>query len=155
MMRQALFRMVALAFGVAASAALAPASAQVQTYPPGTFSIGGFPFTCGNAVVSVVWGLGDLGKGAPGQLLALDASLNNYPVEVIGFVFTHECAHFLGQMNEDAADAFAIQVGKQQGWISLAGLQQICQSVYFSPGSWSHFPGPVRCQRLIQHYSSF
>jgi len=153
MLNRAIASLAAIAISLAA--ATAPASAQVITYPPGTFFIGGYPFGCSNATVSVVSNLGDLGKAAPGQFLALDASLTNYPVEVIGFVFAHECAHYLGQMNEDAADAMAIQMGKQQGWISLFGLQQICQSVYFSPGSWAHFPGPLRCQRLIQFYSSY
>ena len=131
------------------------ATAQVGQYPPGTFFIGGYPFTCGNAVVSVVHNLGDMGKAAPGQFLALDATLANYPVEVIGFVFAHECAHFLGQMDEDAADGIALQMGKQQGWISPFGLQQICQSILMSPGDWTHFPGPMRCQRMIQYYNSF
>jgi hypothetical protein len=153
MLTRAIAGLAALAVSLAVTPTLA--AAQTMNYPPGTFFIGGYPFGCGNATVTVVNGLGDLGRAAPGQFLALDASLNNYPVEVIGFVFAHECAHFMGQMNEDAADAMAIQMGKQQGWISLFGLQQICQSVYFSPGSWTHFPGPLRCQRLMQFYSSF
>ncbi|OYX46154.1 MAG: hypothetical protein B7Y90_16810 [Alphaproteobacteria bacterium 32-64-14] len=153
MLNRAIASLAAIAFGLAVTTP--PASAQVMNYPPGQFFIGGYPFTCGNATVSVVNGLGDLGKASPGQLLALDASLNNYPVEVIGFVFAHECAHFMGQMNEDSADAMAIQMGKQQGWISPYGLQQICASVYFSAGSWTHFPGPMRCQRLMQFYSSY
>lgn len=136
--------------------ALTPAAdAQVGDYQPGTFTIAGYPFSCGNAVVSVRYNVGDLGKAAPGQFLVLDAALARYPPEVIGFVFTHECAHFMGEMNEDAADAIALQTGKRQGWISPYGLQQICQSVFMSPGDWTHFPGPVRCQRMTAYYNNF
>jgi hypothetical protein len=143
------------ALSLALLPAAPPATAQVMWYPPGTFFIAGYSFVCGNATVQVVNGLGDMGKAAPGQFLALDASLNNYPAQVIGFVFAHECAHYMGQMNEDAADGIALQMGKQQGWISPYGLQQICQSVLFTPGDWTHFPGPVRCQRMIQYYNSY
>jgi hypothetical protein len=153
MTRSTIARLAALALTLLATGPVA--SAQVGQYLPGTFYIGGYPFSCGNAVVSVVYNLGDMGKAAPGQFLALDASLTSYPVQVIGFVFAHECAHFMGQMDEDAADGIALQMGKQQGWISPLGLQQICQSVLMSPGDWTHFPGPYRCQRMLQYYNSF
>lgn len=57
-------------------------------------------------------------------------------------------------MNEQAADAWAIKIGRNQGWINPQTVQQICQSVYFSSGDWTHFPGPARCQLMIQAFNT-
>lgn len=131
-----------------------PSITQAQIYPPRTFSIGGYPFACGNAFTFVTPMINDLGKAAPGRAIWLHPMLNNHPVGVIAFVFTHECAHFMGQMNEQAADVQAIQLGKRQGWLTRRVLQQICRSVYMSPGDWTHFPGPARCRLMFQAWSS-
>lgn len=133
--------------------ALPGAHAQ-QCYPPGTFSIAGYPFVCGPAVTCVDPSIGDMGRAGPGQGIWLHPMLNNYPPGVIGFVFAHECAHFQGIMNDSAADAAAIKLGRNQGWITPQTVQQICQSVYFTPGDWSHFPGPMRCQQMINSFTT-
>jgi hypothetical protein len=125
-----------------------------QCFAPGSFSIAGYPFSCGRAPTCIDANIGDIGRAAPGQAIWLHPALNNYPAGVIAFVFTHECAHFLGQMNEQAADAWAIKIGRNQGWINAQTVQQICQSVYFSPGDWTHFPGPARCQLMMQAFGS-
>lgn len=132
---------------------LSEAQAQ-QCFPQGTFHIAGYPFSCGPATTCIDPNIGDLGRAVPGQAIWLNPMLNNYPVGVIGFVFAHECAHFLGNMNEQAADAWAIKIGRNQGWINPQTVQQICQSVYFSSGDWTHFPGPARCQLMIQAFNT-
>ena len=124
-----------------------------QCYPPGTFSIAGYPFTCQGATTCIDPSIGEMGRAAPGQGMYLHPMLNAYPAGVIGFVFAHECAHFLGDMNEQSADVWAIRVGRNQGWINQFTINQICQSVYFSPGDWTHFPGPMRCQNMINAFN--
>lgn len=123
-----------------------------QCFPPGTFTIAGYPFNCGPAPTCIDANIGDIGRAAPGQAIWLHPVLNNFPAGVIGFVFAHECAHFQGNMNEHAADAWAIKIGRNQGWINQQTVLQICQSVYFSPGDWTHFPGPARCQMMIDAF---
>lgn len=123
-----------------------------QCYPPGTFSIAGYPFSCRGAVTCIDPRIGDIGRAAPGQGILLNPILNNYPAGVIGFVFAHECAHYLGTTDEQAADRWAIRIGRQQGWINPETVNQICQSVYFTSGDWTHFPGPLRCQNMIDAF---
>ena len=130
-----------------------PNSTFAQSYPPGTFSIAGVPFNCMNATTHITPGLGDLGRAVPGQGIWLNPILNSYPVGVIGFIFAHECAHFLGIMNEQEADSWAIQVGRNQDWINPGTVNEICQSVYFLPGTWTHFPGPLRCANMIDAFN--
>lgn len=125
-----------------------------ECYPPGTFTIAGYLFTCGNAVTCIDPRIGDIGKAAPGQGIFLHPMLNNYPPGIIGFVFAHECAHYRGDMDEQRADRWAIKLGRRQGWITPYTVRQICQSVYFTPGDWSHFPGPLRCQNMINAFTN-
>jgi hypothetical protein len=125
-----------------------------RPFPPGTFRIGGFPFSCQTATTIVVPNLGDLGRASPNGPIYMDASLNSYPLAFIGFVYAHECAHHLGQMNETRADRFAVCIGKRQGWLSPQGLSQVCAATVGTPGSWAHLPGPARCQTMIQAYAS-
>jgi hypothetical protein len=48
-------------------------------------------------------------------------------------------------MDEQGADYQAICWGKQMGAITPSILVNLCQSVWLTPGDWSHFPGPQRC----------
>lgn len=148
MIKRILIYLAVFAFFVIPTSAIAQ-----QCYPPGTFSIAGYQFSCQAATTCIDAGIGDMGRAAPGQGIWLHPMLNAYPAGVIGFVFTHECAHFLGDMNEQSADIWAIKVGRDQGWINPFTINQICQSLYFNPGDWTHFPGPLRCQNMINAFN--
>ena len=126
------------------------ASAQ-QVFPPGTFVIDGFPVNCGNTVTIVTPHLPDIAVAQPGKIL-LHPMLWSYPTGVKLFIYAHECAHQFVGANEPAADAWAIKLGRSQGWINLDVIHQICQSFWFSPGDWTHFPGPQRCQMMLNAY---
>ena len=142
------FAAMTLVMFVSANSALAQ-----RCYPPGTLRIAGMPFNCGAATTCVDARIGDLGRAAPGQGIWLHPALNSYPPGVIGFLFAHECAHFLGIMDEQEADRWAIRIGRDQGWINLLTVQQICQAFYFSPGDWTHFPGPLRCANMVDTFN--
>ena len=132
-----------------------PSSANAQQcFSHGQFRIGGHPFICSGATTCIDPRLNDLGKAFPGQGIYLHPALNAYPIGVIAFVFAHECAHFRGILDEQLADRWAIKVGRDQGWINPQTVTQICQSFYFSPGDWTHFPGPLRCQNMIHAFST-
>ena len=122
-----------------------------QQFPPGTFSIDGFPVHCGNAVTIVSPAIPGIAEALPGRIF-LHPILSTYPTGVKLFVYAHECAHQFVGANEVAADAWAIRLGKAQGWLTPLVLDQVCQSVWFSSGTWAHFPGPQRCQLMIELY---
>jgi hypothetical protein len=127
-----------------------PLSASAQVCSQGGATIGGMPMSC-PAMICVLPGLNDVARGGPGQML-LDPSLFGFPASVQQFVFAHECAHVQGIVNEQAADCQAICWGKQTGAITPLVLQQLCQSVWLSPGDWTHFPGPARCSMMNTCY---
>jgi len=123
-------------------------------YPPGTLRWNGLPLTCGGATTCITPNLDNLGRAAPGGTIYLRSDLNNYGSTFSIFLFSHECAHYQGIMNETQADAFAVCLGKRQGWLNEFGLRQVCAVTLPSRGSWTHLPGPARCAAMIRAYRS-
>ena len=122
--------------------------------PPGQLIFDGIPVACGVPAVLVGPELGDIAKSVPGQILINWATFSQFPTGVKMFVYGHECGHQVVGPNENAADKFSIDLGRQQGWVNLMTLQQICQSVYFTAGDWTHMPGPARCQAMYAYFQS-
>jgi hypothetical protein len=130
---------------------LGAAPARAQDFPPGTFLLDGYPAMCGQAWTTVTPSIPDVAYALPGQILLHPALVfGGAPTGVKHFVYAHECAHQLVGPNEAAADAWAIRIGRGQGWIDAVVLDQICQSLWFSPGDWTHFPGPLRCGMMAE-----
>lgn len=132
------------------------ASASAQQYvAPGMMAIDGIPVVCGPALTILSGSqIGGVARAFPGQILLNWPVFMQMPTGVKLFIYAHECGHLLHGLNEDIADEFAIRLGVAQGWINPMVMQQICQSVYFSPGDWTHAPGPLRCQRMLGYLGS-
>lgn len=130
-------------------ACLAGARAQ-QVIPPGQFRIGPYPAMCGQAV-TVLTGpqIGDVARATVGQIYLNAPAFFSLTLPAQMFVYAHECAHAMGIFNEAQADCFAIRLGVQQGWVNPATLPHMCATVFASPGSWTHLPGPQRCQLML------
>lgn len=140
---------------ILASAQIAPPTDAQTVIAPGTLLLDGYPVSCG-ASPTILTGpeLGDLAKGGPGGIFLNWPSFSSYPTGVKIFIYAHECSHFLFGSDENLADRFAINLGRNQGWINDLVLQQICQSVIMSPGSWTHLPGPPRCRNMINYFQN-
>lgn len=94
-------------------------SANAQNvFPPGTYSIDGFPVNCGHTITIVTPMIPDIAMAQPGRIM-LNPMLAAYPTGVKLFVYAHECAHQFVGANEPAADAWAIKLGRAQGWLTL------------------------------------
>ncbi|HEY0837308.1 MAG TPA: hypothetical protein VGE72_25570 [Azospirillum sp.] len=133
-------------------------AATAQIFPPGYFGIDGIPVGCGPVFTEVHASLPDIalavpaGMGAPPRILINGPMFASLPTGVKLFIYAHECFHHITGPSEAAADCYAVKLGRNQGALSLPVLQQICQAVFFSPGDWTHFPGPVRCQQMLACY---
>jgi len=136
------------------TAVLIATQANAQVFPPGTFSIDGIPVNCGGASTVLTQGLGDVAKAIPGRILIDIDAFQTLPTGVKLFVYAHECGHQIYGPNENTADCFAVKLGRNQGVIDYNVLQSICQSVYFSPGDWTHMPGPLRCQQMLACFTT-
>jgi hypothetical protein len=126
--------------------------------------IGGMPMVCtapnGVPVLTVSNHLlNDVGAVQPyNGALAIFMNphvLLRLPAENQRFWYAHECAHIIvPTTDENTADCTAVKFGRSQGWLTLGGIQSLCDYFQQNPGDWTHAPGPVRCQYMRQCYQA-
>lgn len=130
------------------------AAAQVQ-YPPGTFSVDGFPVVCGNVTFVVNPYLQDVGRASPGYI-ELNPNVFSYlNTSLKLFWVGHECGHHVVGYSESAADCWAIRTGRDQGWFPPEAFWGMIEMFRNNPGSMVHPPGPVRVRQMMTCYRSF
>ncbi len=134
-------------------------SARAQTFPPGSFQVGGNTVACGGVWTVVTSNLGDIARATPATMyqpatIWIDSSFYQMPLPVQYFVYGHECAHHVIGMDENAADCWSVKLGRQQGWFTPVSMQFLMQSFAWNPGDWTHAPGWVRVQNIGNCYMS-
>jgi len=60
------------------------------------------------------------------------------------FWYTHECAHQIFGPGEAAADCWAVQQGKIQGWLTRDELAKLAVTMRYYPGDATHTDGAAR-----------
>ena len=128
------------------------AHAQMQVLGPNPV-IGGVPVSCFGAN-TIVAPINDIAMARPGVIYLNSGSFFQYPAIVQVFTYAHECAHqvpWIGS-NEQAADCWAVKLGRAQGWLSPQGLSTVQAYFVSSPGDWTHAPGPYRVGQMEQCY---
>lgn len=134
-------------------AAHPPAAAQTLLHLMGqTPIIAGQPLVCGGAV-SYVADIPDIAMAQQG-LLMFRPDFFSLPAYVQWYIYAHECAHQYVGNDERAADCFAVQMGRDQGFFPPQAIQQICAFTFPTPGDWSHLPGPLRCAEMQLCYAA-
>ena len=131
--------------------------ALLATAPPasaGNATIGGMKLTCHAAEVVVSNAVPGPGFAVPGLIMFGPRFLHAYPPLVQRLVFLHECGHQYVGTDENAADCWAVETGKRQGWLTLAGLAQACKALWHTAADGVHLAGPERCAALQQCYAS-
>lgn len=162
------------AFAIGMLGLLVPISAagQIAFSDPFNPVIAGVPVNClsagtGQRVAFVAnpW-LNDVGRARPGMPPTIEmnpAVLGQLPRTMQLFWYGHECAHHalghtiggLSLASESAADCWAVQTGRRQGFLSRADIESFVPYLYGNPGSpWGHLPGPQRIAQLMSCYES-
>jgi len=121
---------------------------------PGRLSISGRIVRCGRRPTVINTNLDDYGAAYPGFLILNPNKLAHLPVAVQLWIYAHECAHQFRGPDEQRADCFAVQRGRRQGWLSPAGIKQICEFIRPAIGDSMHFSGPHRCQAMKRCYKA-
>jgi len=134
--------------------ALAGLAASASPVLAGTAVIGGMKLSCHAAQVVVSNQVPGPGFAVPGLLMFGPRFLHAYPPLVQRLVFLHECGHQYVGADESAADCYAVEAGKRQGWLTLAGLSQACKALWHTQGDGAHLAGPERCAALRQCYDN-
>ncbi len=114
--------------------------------------IGGAHVSC-YGIPTVVAPINDLALAVPGQIV-LSPQLFSYHPLIQLFVYAHECAHHVNGANEMAADCWAIRLGRDQNWMNRQGVNIVAASLVDTAGDWTHAPGRLRVQQLIDCFES-
>jgi hypothetical protein len=108
--------------------------------------IAGVPLQCGGKI-SYVANINDIAMAQSGAMY-FRPDYFYLPATLQHFIYAHECAHAAFGLNEQAADCWAMKLGRNQGFFNQQSVQAICSYTFNSPGDWTHLPGPQRCQQM-------
>ncbi len=116
--------------------------------PAGGLVLDGNKLICGRRPTVLDPSLDDYGAAYPGFLILNPKLISRVPTAVKLWIYSHECGHQFRGPSEEAADCFAVQRGRRQGWLTTDGLNQICKFIRPAKGSSMHFSGPQRCELM-------
>jgi len=145
-------RLATIAMFVNAVPIEAQYSVQPNIFPPGTFFVDGIPVGCGGVTFVLDPNLNDVGQAAPGIIRLNPNVLGALPTTLKLFWVSHECGHHVVGFSENAADCWAIRLGRDQGWFPPKAFDEMIAMFRNNPGDFSHAPGPVRVQNMINCY---
>lgn len=120
--------------------------------PAGQIEIDGRRMSCGSAPTVLDPGYKDFGGSLPGFLILNANRFVGLATPVKLWIYSHECAHQSVGSDEVKADCVAVQRGKREGWLTPAGLAQICEFMRPARADQAHFNGPQRCELMQQCY---
>lgn len=121
--------------------------------PPGKYKIDGKRQICGRRPTVLDDQLDDYGAAYPGFLIMNPKLLSRVSTPVKLWIYAHECAHQFRGPDEIVADCFAVQRGRRQGWLSTAGLEEVCDFIRPAKGDMMHLSGSHRCEAMRQCYA--
>ena len=128
-----------------------PAPAQ-RLILPGALLLAGYRATCG-PVDTMIKPIDDIAAAYKGRIV-LHPRVLNLPQAQQLFWYTHECAHQIFGPNEAAADCWAVQQGKIQGWLSRPDLIALNTSMRALPGDGAHASGRDRSVYMDKCYAA-
>lgn len=130
------------------------AASSVSLHRNGAVVIAGRTLRCGNARNRLDSRLPNLGVAGPGVVVMNPALLQRHSNTVRLFVFHHECGHQHVGASELRADCWGVRAGVRGGWLSKAGLADVCRSFGNMPETATHPSAKRRCAALEQCYAA-
>ena len=128
--------------------------AEAKLLGTGQYRIAGKRMICGRRPTVIDPTLDDYGAAYPGFLIMNPNLIAKVPDPVKLWIYSHECAHQFRGPDEMVADCFAVQRGRRQGWLTPAGLNQVCNFISPASGDMMHFSGSHRCEAMRKCYKS-
>jgi len=125
-----------------------------QIVAAGMLTIDGQKVICGNRRTVLDSKLDDYAAAYPTFLILnprLLGKIKSTPVKL--WIYAHECGHQFRGPDEETADCFAVQRGRRQGWLTAAGLDDVCAFIASAKASEVHYAGPKRCEVMRSCYA--
>jgi hypothetical protein len=121
--------------------------------PPGELKLDENRMICGRRPTVIDDKLDDYGAAYPGFLILNTRLLAKVSTPVKMWIFAHECGHQFRGPDEDVADCFAVQRGRREGWLTPAGLEEVCNFISPAKSSNMHYSGANRCESMRKCYA--
>lgn len=121
--------------------------------PPGALKLDSHRVICGQRPTVLDGRLDDYGAAYPGFLIMNPRLLAKVSTPVKLWIYSHECGHQFRGPDEETADCFAVQRGRRQGWLTPAGLEEVCQFISPAKGDSMHLSGSFRCEYMRKCYA--
>jgi hypothetical protein len=121
--------------------------------PAGNLEIDGKRMACAALPTVLDSGYEDFGGSLPGFLILNANRFVGLATPVKLWIFCHECAHQTVGPDEVKADCIAVRRGKREGWLTPAGLAQVCEFMRPARADRTHFSGAQRCELMRQCFS--
>lgn len=140
---------LAFATSILTSTTPAPQAApKNKLLAPGKLKLAGRYVRCGRTPTLMSHTFWDYGGAKKGMIILNPSKLEGLSQSVRLYVYAHECGHQVYGPRETRADCYAVERGKREGWLTNAGMDEICTFLEPHPGDWVHPPGPKRCQLM-------
>ena len=114
--------------------------------PAGKLKLAGRSMRCGRTPTLISHSFWDYGGAKKGVIILNPSKLEGLPESVRLYVYAHECGHQLYGPKETRADCYSVERGKREGWLTQAGMREICTFLAPHRGDWVHPPGTKRCE---------
>ena len=118
--------------------------------PPETLEIDGRRISCGQYPTVLDSDYEDFGGAHPRFLVLNPQRFGGLATPVKLWIYSHECAHQTVGSDEVKADCIAVRRGRREGWLTEAGLQQVCEFMRPARQDRQHFNGVQRCELMRQ-----
>ena len=109
--------------------------------------------TCGQYPTVLDSSENDFGAAPHGHVVLNPQLFGGLATAVKLWIFSHECAHQTVGSDEVKADCVAVQRGRREGWLTEAGLEQVCAFMRPARGDQTHFTGTKRCELMRQCFN--
>lgn len=116
--------------------------------PAGQLTLGGRSMQCGAAKTVMDGNLRDYGAAIGDFIVLNPGRLSGASPVAQQWVYGHECGHLNGHADEEDADCFSVQKGRDEGWLDVEGLEGVCTFVAKVPPDHAHARGAGRCMAM-------
>jgi hypothetical protein len=114
----------------------------------GEYVLDGHVLTCNGAPTVLDSRLNDYAAAYPKFIIVRPALMERPTTPVKLWIYYHECGHVMRGPDTDAADCYGIERGVHEGWLTAAGLDEICAFIQPGAADATHRAGPRRCELM-------
>lgn len=133
---------------------VARAGGDARIVPAGQLRLDGKTANCGQRPTVLDSGLSDFSASYPGYLVLNPQRLGVVSLPVKLWIHAQSCGYQFRGPESSKADCFAVERGRQQGWLNEAGMHEVCSFITPTSAKPGYAAGPERCKLMRGCYAA-